>query len=158
MKHFVELFSVPIHLAKVDFVRVPVTEIASKRLCITESDKWRKKYRQQVDSRETAIGTEYVEASLFSAVCPFSSSMMVSAIHRIKRFKLCREGRGLNCRVSAKAAGNTKQIALSFHSQIAEQAHYQVYFILVSDYTVRGMIIMDRDGDDDGNNKIMTYL
>lgn len=135
-----------------DFVRVPVTEIASKSLCIAESDKWRKNYRQQVESRETAIRTEYREASLLSALCPFSSFIMVSAIHRIKRFKLCREDRGLNCGVSAKAAGNTKQIALAFHSQIAEQGHYQVCFILVSDHRRRNMIIMDGDNDGDGSN------
>jgi len=49
----------------VDFVRVLVAEIASKRLCITESDKWRGKFRQWVKSRETACRTEYREAVAF---------------------------------------------------------------------------------------------
>lgn len=65
---------------------------------------------------------------------------------------MCREDRGVKCRLSAKAAGNTKPIALSFHSQIAEQARYQLSFLLFSAYTVRYMIIMDKDGHDDGNS------
>lgn len=65
---------------------------------------------------------------------------------------MCREDRGANCRLSAKAAGNRKQIVLSFHSQIADQACYQDSFLLVSISTVRGVIIMDEVGHDDDNN------
>lgn len=65
---------------------------------------------------------------------------------------MCREDRGFNCRLPAKAGGHTKQIVLSFHSQIAEQACHQVSFLLACTYTVRDVIIMDEDGHDGGNN------
>lgn len=50
------------------------------------------------------------------------------------------------CKTSRKCKANCFILSLS---------NCRVYFILVSDYTIRGMIIMDGDEDDDGNNKNM---
>lgn len=108
--------------------------------------------RQHVESREMDIRTEYKEASLLSAVCP--SPQLHGGINNAqkKKIQIVQRRQGSQLQSTAKAAGNTMQIVFSFQSQIAEQACYQVSFLLVSAYTVRGVISMDEDGHDSGNN------
>lgn len=82
--------------------------------------------------------------------------MMVSAVYKIKRFKFCREDRASIAQGICKGSRKHKANCFIFHSHIADLAHYQVHFILVSGYTIRYIIITDDDDDHDSNYNDIT--